>query len=121
MTRMKHWQDPINVLLGIWFVVSPWVLGFQASSTPTISMVVLGVVLIAAALGASFAARAWEEWVEGVIGILMIISPWVLGFSALYNAKVDAIVTGIVVLVLALWVLATDKDYVTWRHSHAAH
>ncbi len=29
--------------------------------------------------------------------------------------------TGFVALVLALWVLATDEDYVTWSHGHTAH
>ena len=28
---------------------------------------------------------------------------------------------GCVVLALALWVLATDKDYSTWMHHGAAH
>ena len=34
MKYMKHWQDPINVLLGAWLAVSPWVLGFQDQMAP---------------------------------------------------------------------------------------
>ena len=50
----------------------------------------------------------------------MVISPWVLGFAGQMDAMRNAVVSGIVVLVLALWVLMTDKDYMDWR-SRSAH
>src|SRR5882724_11628663 len=28
MKQMKHWQDPVNAVLGAWLILSPWVLGF---------------------------------------------------------------------------------------------
>ena len=40
----------------------------------------------------------------------LIVSPWVLGFSALQEAMVNALIVGAVVAVLAIWVLATDRD-----------
>ena len=27
MRNMKHWQDPLNALVGDWLVLSPWALG----------------------------------------------------------------------------------------------
>ena len=120
MKYMKHWQDPLNVLLGVWLAVSPWILGFQDQMTPTANGVVIGLALISAALGAIFMPRAWEEWTEGLLGLWMVISPWVLGFSGQMDAMRNAVVSGIVVLGLALWVLITDKDYMSWR-SRSAH
>ena len=120
MEHTKHWQDPVNALIGAWLALSPWVLGFQNQMAPTANSVVIGVALIAAALGAYFLPRAWEEWTEGVLGLWMIASPWVLGFRAEHNAMVSAVLSGIVALVLALWVLSTDKKYSSWRHHSAA-
>ena len=121
MKHMKHWQDPLNALLGAWLALSPWVLGFQDQMAPTVSGVVVGLALIAAALGAIFMPRAWEEWTEGVLGLWMLVSPWVLGFSMHMDAMRNAVVSGIVVMVLALWVLFTDKDYSLMRHDSTAH
>lgn len=121
MKHMKHWQDPLNALLGAWLALSPWVLGFQDQMAPTVSGVVVGLALIAAALGAIFMPRAWEEWTEGVLGLWMVVSPWVLGFSMHMDAMRNAVVSGIVVMVLALWVLFTDKDYSLMRHDRTAH
>ena len=114
MKQMKHWQDPVNALLGVWLVLSPWALGFQGNLTVMANVVIVGLLLVAAALGAIFLPRAWEEWTEGVLGLWLAVSPWALGFSTLESARVTAVATGVVVIVLALWVLITDKDYAGW-------
>jgi heme/copper-type cytochrome/quinol oxidase subunit 3 len=114
MRQLKHWQDPANAVLGAWLVLSPWAVGFSGATTTMANMVIVGLALIAAALGAIFVPRAWEEWTEAALGLWMIASPWLLGFSGLTAARNTALATGIVVLVLALWTLATDKDYSPW-------
>ena len=112
--QMKHWQDPVNALLGAWLVLSPWLLGFQQETAAMANGVVIGLALIAAALGAMFVPRAWEEWTEAALGLWMAVSPWVLGFQHMQAAMAAAAATGLAILILALWVLATDKDYRGW-------
>jgi hypothetical protein len=80
----------------------------------------VGGLLVAAALGAIFLPRAWEEWTEVALGLWTIVSPWVLGFSGNGVARSNAVVIGIVVVALAVWTLATDKDYSAWMHKHGA-
>lgn len=121
MKQTKHWQDPVNAVLGAWLALSPWVLGFQDQMPPTANGVVIGLALIAAALGAFFLPRAWEEWTEGALGLWMVVSPWVLGFSMNRNAMLSAVISGVAVLVLALWVLLTDENYSSWRPDRTAH
>lgn len=119
MKHVKHWQDPVNALLGAWLVVSPWVLGFQDSTMAMANMIIVGLALGAAALGAAFVPRAWEEWTEAALGTWLVASPWVLGFAAIEAAMVSAVLSGIVIAVLALWVLVADKDYLGWLETPA--
>lgn len=114
MKQMKHWQDPVNAVVGAWFALSPWILGFADQPAAMASSVITGLALAAAALGAMFLPRAWEEWTESALGLWMVVSPWLLGFSGLQFAMANAVASGLVVIVLALWVLATDKDYSGW-------
>ena len=109
--KMKHWQDPVNAVLGAWLVLSPWILGFSGETTAMANAVIVGAALIAASLGAIFVPRAWEEWTEFVLGLWMAASPWVLHFSAHQAATTSAFLSGIVILALVLWVLLTDRDY----------
>lgn len=111
MKQMKHWQDPVNALLGAWLIVSPWVLGFSKETMAMSNMVVIGVALIAVAMGAIFVPQAWEEWTEAALGLWLMVSPWVLGFTHVQAARDTAILTGVVVLALAVWVLFSDKDW----------
>jgi len=121
MTRLKHWQDAVNVVLGAWLVLSPWAMGYAGEAAAMANAIVIGVALIAAALGAIFVPRAWEEWTEGVLGLWLIVSPWVLGFTAMNGARLTAVVTGIAIAALALWTLFSDKDYSAWWRDRMAH
>lgn len=121
MKQVKHWQDPVNAVLGAWLIVSPWVLGFQGHALAMWSAVATGIVLGAVALGATFVPHAWEEWTEGALAIWLAVSPWVLGFSTLEAAMANAVLVAAVILVLALWVLVTDKDYLGGMTDRPAH
>lgn len=114
MSPLKHWQDAVSALLGVWLISSPWVLGFQAESVAMSNAVVAGIALLAVALGAIFIPAAWEEWTESALGLWLIISPWVLKIESLEWARISAVSTGVAVLVLALWVLMADEDYLGW-------
>jgi hypothetical protein len=111
MKELKHWQDPVNALLGAWLIVSAWLLGYVHETAATWNSVAVGVALAALALGAIFLPRAWEEWSEAALGLWLVISPWVLKFDLDDKAMLSAVFTGAAVLVLALWVLISDKDY----------
>lgn len=111
MKTVKHWQDPVNAVIGAWLALSPWALGFQAEQMAMVNAVVVGALLIAVGLGATFVPRAWEEWTEGALGIWLIVSPWVLAFAGLQVAMINAVAVGAAVTLLALWVLMSDEDF----------
>jgi peptidoglycan/LPS O-acetylase OafA/YrhL len=121
MKQVKHWQDPVNAAAGVWLIVSPWVLGFQGNTAAMWTMVATGILLGAVALGATFVPKQWEEWTEGALAVWLAASPWVLGFSKVEVPMVNAVLVAAVILVLALWVLVTDKDYLGGMTDRPAH
>ncbi|WP_332775981.1 SPW repeat protein [Polaromonas sp.] len=121
MKELKHWQDPLNALIGVGVILSPWALGFQDEMMFMANAVIVGLALVAVALGAIFVPRAWEEWTQGALGLWLIASPWALGFSTHRDAMLSAVIAGIVVATLALWTLLIDKDYSGWLRDRVAH
>src|SRR5437016_6653949 len=107
---VKHWQDPVNAVLGVWLIGAPWAFAFQAETAAVANSVVIGLALLASPLAAIVLQRVWEEWVELALGLWLIASSWVLGFSAVSTARTLTIGTGIVVAALAVWVLLVDRD-----------
>jgi len=121
MQQPKHWQDLVNAVLGIWVIISPWALAFDGSSMAMSNAVIVGALLVATSLGAVFVPRAWEEWTEAGLGVWLVVSPWVLGFSGNRNAMLSTVISGAIVAVLALWTLFTDKDYGAGLREPMAH
>jgi len=91
--------DVGNLLLGMILFFSPWLFGlstgaqWQTASTVGILIAVLSVAALAA-----FAI--WEEWLNLIVGLWLIASPWLLGFQGSSALAAD-VSLGAVVAVLA--------------------
>ena len=118
----RHWQVPAIGLLGLWFAVSPWIVGPSGSDTLLAANVALGVALVAAAAAMLHQTRAaLGAWIAVVLGLLTAISPWLLGYSAQTGPVSNAVAVGLATAILGLMVglLATDPD--KWWNDQAAH
>lgn len=116
--KARRWQDWVNLLLGVWLFLSPWVLAY--TTAPTIAAWnawVLGVALVVFSAIAVSMPQMWEEVINVLIGIWMIISPWVLGFTGTRSAEANAVIVGIVAIVLAAWAMTLARR----EPSHATH
>jgi hypothetical protein len=111
--RTKRWQDWVTLIVGIWLFFSPWILGFY-SEMPTASwnfFLVGAAFVVFAGFGLNLLSR-WEEWVNLVLGIWMIISPWVLQYSGNTTPRDDAVIGGVIVAVMAIWAMADRNTHI---------
>jgi hypothetical protein len=118
----KHWQAPVVGLLGAWFAVSPWIVGPASSGMVSVTHVVLGLALVAAALAmSSMTNGAWGAWLAMAVGLVAAVSPWLLGFAEAREATANAVITGCVAAILGCMVgfVSTDPD--SWWNDRAAH
>ncbi len=99
----RQWHDAVNVLLGLWLVISPWLLGYTAESMAAWNAWVPGVIIAVAAIAALTAFHEWEEWVNALLGVWLVISPWILGYAAVAAAMWNHVIVGIVCAALAIW------------------
>jgi hypothetical protein len=98
--------DVLNLVLGAFLFFSPWIFGF-ASGAPTQNAVVSGIVIAVLSIAALAAFTVWEEWLNLILGLWVLVSPWVLAFAGTTAAAV-AVVVGILVAVIAaieLWMM----------------
>ncbi|HZQ61455.1 MAG TPA: SPW repeat protein [Casimicrobiaceae bacterium] len=114
---MKRWQDWVNLILGVWLFLSTWIMGYaDAGSAAAWNAWILGVgVFVFAAIAVSM-PKVWEEVINVLLGIWLIISPWVLGFTDMRRVETNTVIVGIIVLALAAWAMAMARHQVTVRH-----
>lgn len=98
----KAWQDWVNLALGIWLFLSPW-LGLAETQSAAWNAWIFGVVVAALAIAALSIPQKWEEWTNAVVGLWLIIAPFALGFSAEAAAVWNHVIVGVVVAADALW------------------
>ncbi len=100
--KWMHW---INALIGIWFLISPWTLGYSQSAGAVWYSVVFGAILLIVSFWAAVQLdpkgwSSWPCWIALIMGILFIIGSfsWNLSTAATW---IDVIL-GVVVVILDL-------------------
>lgn len=102
---MNEWSnaklcDVANLLLGAFLVISPWIFGFSIGTASTNAMI-CGLIIVVLSFAALALFATWEEWLNLIIGLWLIVSPWVLGFTGISAALNVHVVVGFLVALLA--------------------
>jgi SPW repeat len=113
----------INVLLGVWVIISPWFYGYAAGPAPAsvaLNNVIVGMLIVICAALRSFSPdrRVSLSGINIVLGIWTLISPWIYGYGvdgALFGTN---IIAGIAVIALAIW--SGGVTYVDRSHQRHA-
>jgi hypothetical protein len=107
------WASWVNVILGAWLIISPWTMGYRTGAS-TAEDVILGAAVIIVALVSMAAMSTAGAWVNVILGIWIIIAPWVLGYAhARTGGPINEVITGVLVVVFALLRLASGQRLVT--------
>ena len=107
--RRQNWQDWVNLLIGIWLFISPWIFVGAAAGAAAWNFWIVGILIAVFALAALSAFQVWEEWVNVALGLWMIVSPWVVGFSAATGLTWNAVIMGVLVVAFAGWAVGEQS------------
>lgn len=89
-------------------IASPWLFGFSAETRPMAVAVGAGILVIVYALLTDYemgAARSLQIpvhlWLDGILGLLLAISPWLFGFDQ--TVWIPHLLLGLVLIFLAVF------------------
>ncbi len=105
------WEDWVDMVLGAWLAMSPWILGFAATDGGATRNGLIVGIAIALLSGSTFLIyNAIEEWLDLLLGVWLIVSPWVLGSSGNGSVVANFVIVGAVVAGLS--------GYEIWASRH---
>ena len=110
--KSQRWQDWAMLVFGVWVFLSPFWMPAYASrgDAAAWSSYVLGILVVAFAWAALATRQLWQERVNIALGILLIISPFVLGFYRTESgAAWNQIILGILIGADAIWMLSAYR------------
>ena len=113
---MEDWSrakfcDVVNLFLGTILFFSPWLFSLSAGAPRQIASII-GLFIAVLSIAALAAFAVWEEWVNLIAGLCLIVAPWLLSFEDSNAAMVDVAI-GIVVVVLAtfeIWLAINPRQ-----------
>src|SRR5262249_704546 len=102
--------DVYNLVVGAFLFLSPWLLGFTVENA-RLDIWAVGAAIVVLSLAAIMLFAEWEEWLNLLLALWLIASPWILGFAHT-RAMHWAIGLGTVSLFLTaleIWVIHYDQ------------
>lgn len=106
--------DGINIIAGLWLIAAPYLMGFAGTALATNSIIVGILVALVALIRFMYpTTTAGLDWVNVVLGIWLLFSPFVMGAVSMAG-QWNSVIIGIVVGALALWSAITP----TIHHGH---
>lgn len=115
---IKYWQDWVNYFLGLWVFGSPWFIEHAMISAErgsgTRGMLNLWVVGLVMVLLTTFAIngviiRIWAERIVFALGAWLLLSPWIIGFTATVPLMWNSVICGALIFVFAGWGLVDGR------------
>jgi hypothetical protein len=102
----------VNILLGVWLIVSPWAFDYSGRSAALSSVTVGALIALLAAIRlASLHNSAGLSGINLLLAFWTAAAPWIYEYAVNTGALWNNIVVGILISVLAVWsALATDAD-----------
>ena len=101
--------DVGNLILGGILFFSPWPFHLPAGAESQ-NALISGIVIVVLSIAALAAFAVWEEWLNLIVGLWLIVSPWVLKFQGTSGMRIDVVI-GIIVAVLAaveIWTISQN-------------
>jgi hypothetical protein len=115
----NRWQDYVVLLAGIYALLSPiWTDTTNRTGKATGTLIVLGVLtaIVALVALAKPALRGTDE-LTALFGVLLFISPWVMGYDSHAGLAWTAWAVGVITFIASVWAVPAEKA--AYERTHA--
>ncbi|MDX1810912.1 MAG: SPW repeat protein, partial [Gammaproteobacteria bacterium] len=80
--QFNGWQDFVELGVASWIICSPFVLGYFHEASASLSIMMIGSVMILFAIMGLATEKPIDEWINLALGLFLIATPWIFGFSS---------------------------------------
>jgi SPW repeat len=102
--------DLVNLSLGVVLFFSPWLFDLSGGA-PWQTASIVGIIIAVLSIAALAAFAVWEEWLNLVAGLALILAPWLLSFQDSQAMTIDVAIGVAVAAVAAVevWLARATK------------
>ncbi|HVC20974.1 MAG TPA: SPW repeat protein [Vicinamibacterales bacterium] len=101
-----RWASWVSVVLGIWLIVAPFVVGYRRiSAAAATEDAVMGILILAVSLWAALAAAppAAASWIVFLFGLWVVVAPFAIGDRSMAtSARMNDVIVGALTLIMSV-------------------
>ena len=105
----------LAIIAGAWLCLAAYLIAGTGEAT---SLILGFATIVLAAICYAQPAQKWLSWLLALLGLWTIASPWSSGFASNGAMKINDVIVGIIVTVLAVWAATTSPRLVQGREAH---
>lgn len=101
--QRARWSSAGTVLAGLWLIIAPLVLNFTGNNAAQYNHIIVGIAVLVLAAIRAFDPDEREgiSWMNVILGLWMIVAPYLLGYANVNSARTNSLIAGAVILILA--------------------
>ena len=92
----------IALLAGLWLVLSPWIYGAYGNYNAWNSWIAGVLIFVFAGMRRSHPAATNLCWLNSALGLWMMVSPWIYGYTMNASRLVNSLCIGLIVFCTAI-------------------
>jgi hypothetical protein len=102
-------RNVLSALIGLWFIIAPWAVGFSDHSGAVWVSLIFGIVQLLVSLWAYGKSgwNVWQNWVTVITGILFIILPFSSSLSS--GETWASVILGLLTVIFSFWNLGSKE------------
>jgi hypothetical protein len=110
--QRARWASAGTVLAGVWLILAPFVLNFEGADAAQWNHIIVGAAVLVLAAIRAFDPDERESlsWMNVVLGLWMIVSPFLLGYANVNDAQTNSLITGVIILALAAFIAYESNE-----------
>jgi len=105
----------VHALLGLWLIVSPFIVGAPGRSVATSGMAVGVLIVILAGVRLAYKRTATMSWGMVLLGAWTVMSPWVFDQHTGDARTWNYVIVGLIVAAMAAYSLTSSATQPNWR------
>lgn len=103
----------VIAVAGLWEILAPFIIGYSSVTAAMVDAIILGILLLGLGLWAALVNSEGTikglSWTNGVLGLWVLLAPFILSYSKTTGAMVNDIIIGILVVILGVWAALAAK------------
>ncbi len=102
-TESVRFASGMNIMLALWLIFSPFILGYATNGLALWNAVIVGLIILTLAWVRMLRPSHWLmlSWVNLLLSVWLTVSPFLLGIAADNTAKWNDIIVGLSILCFA--------------------